>query len=291
MADMVLSTVEYGTRIGSPLVALHGAWSAKEIWEDFSAERGVCGRRWVCLDHRGHGDSPKRLPYTVLQMSRDVVTTLDALGIARFDLIGHSLGGHVASSVAKEVPSRVRSVVLLDPPAMTNEEMQKFRRRIRRPLAKLAEHKFETVDELVETLWGALSRPARAHVDRDVRALLEQTDDGCFRIRADPRLFDAAYSRGGYGDVPPTFGSFDGRVLLLAGGKFDAVTENGLSIMRSELGALLTALRIEAAHWLFWDSRQQVAELVGSFLDDVERSDSSATVQESESSMNRPPIV
>jgi pimeloyl-ACP methyl ester carboxylesterase len=48
------------------------------------------------------------------QLARDAVGFLDALGVARCDLLGHSLGGMVALRVALRAPARVASLVLMD---------------------------------------------------------------------------------------------------------------------------------------------------------------------------------
>ena len=121
MTGAVLSTIEYGSPNGFPVVALHGAAGMKERWKRAGTE-GMPQRRWICPDLRGYGESIKSPPWTLAQLAQDVVATLDSLRVETADLIGASLGGAVAFAVARLAPSRVRSVVVVDPPVSTREE-------------------------------------------------------------------------------------------------------------------------------------------------------------------------
>ena len=120
MTGSVLATTEYGRPDGSPVVALHGAGGPWR-WEGTAT---ACDprRRWICPELRGFGASVKSPPGTLEQLAQDVVSTLDSLRVERADLIGASLGGGVAFVIARLVPARVRSVVVLDAAVCTPEE-------------------------------------------------------------------------------------------------------------------------------------------------------------------------
>lgn len=109
-----MSTVELGRRTtsgsGVPVVLLHGLGDTASTWDGFTA---LLSRPTVALDLRGHGTSPRPGEYTVDAMAADV---LAALGDEPVDLVGHSMGGHVASEVALRAPERVRRLVLEDAP-------------------------------------------------------------------------------------------------------------------------------------------------------------------------------
>ncbi|MCA3747606.1 MAG: 3-oxoadipate enol-lactonase [Rubrobacter sp.] len=69
--------------------------------------------RLVRYDHRGHGGSPVPPgPYSIAELGRDVLATLDRLGVERFSFCGLSLGGMVGMWLASEVPERVERLVL-----------------------------------------------------------------------------------------------------------------------------------------------------------------------------------
>ena len=99
-----------------PLVLVHGFTGFRR---DFESQLPALGRLgWTLApDLRGHGDTgPGADPaaHTLEQLARDVLGFLDALGVARCDLLGHSLGGMVALRLALRASERVASLVLMD---------------------------------------------------------------------------------------------------------------------------------------------------------------------------------
>jgi pimeloyl-ACP methyl ester carboxylesterase len=70
-------------------------------------------RRVLAFDNRGVGRTDKPdVPYTIEMMADDTAGLLEALGIARADVIGVSMGGRIAMALALQHPERVRSLVL-----------------------------------------------------------------------------------------------------------------------------------------------------------------------------------
>jgi non-heme chloroperoxidase len=70
--------------------------------------------RAVAPSQRGHGDSERPLCcYHVSDFAKDAVALLDALGIERATVVGHSMGSFVARRVAAEHPTRVARLVLI----------------------------------------------------------------------------------------------------------------------------------------------------------------------------------
>lgn len=109
---------------GPPVVALHGMCSSAATWDRFAARLADCGRTTLALDLRGHGGSPRPGTYACSAMRDDVLAFLDTQRISQVDLLGHSLGGHVAVLVAQAQPRRVRRLVVEDaspPPASPHD--------------------------------------------------------------------------------------------------------------------------------------------------------------------------
>ena len=68
----------------------------------------------VAMDNRGAGrTSAPRGPYSVDQMARDTIALMDHLGIDRAHLLGISMGGRIALSLAVGHPKRVERLVLV----------------------------------------------------------------------------------------------------------------------------------------------------------------------------------
>ena len=103
-------------RGGVPLVLVHGFTGSRLDFADVIDELAT-DRRVVAWDHRGHADSTNtgdRKTYTYDQLSADMEAVVDELGLERFDLLGHSMGGIVAMKYVLAHPDRVRSLILMD---------------------------------------------------------------------------------------------------------------------------------------------------------------------------------
>ena len=94
------------------VVFLHGLLDSSEGWTHL-CERMDCGRIAFDLPGFGHSDAPPE--GSIAGYARDVAEGIEALGLKRFTLVGHSLGGAVAASLAELMPTRVGALVLLAP--------------------------------------------------------------------------------------------------------------------------------------------------------------------------------
>ena len=116
-AELPGVTIEWEEHGGSgdrPLVLVHGFTGSRDDFADVVADLADLGRL-VLVDQRGHGGSsnPGR-GYDFDQLVADLLAFFDAAGIARADLLGHSLGGMVALRFALAHPARVASLILMD---------------------------------------------------------------------------------------------------------------------------------------------------------------------------------
>ena len=100
----------------TPLVLIHGFTGGRIDFADVIDELAT-DRRVVAWDHRGHNDSTNTgdaSTYTFDQLVADAVAAVDLLGLDRFHLLGHSMGGVVAQRLVLEHPGRVESLILMD---------------------------------------------------------------------------------------------------------------------------------------------------------------------------------
>ena len=103
---------EQGDPAAPVVVLLHG-WT--DSWRSFERvfDALAATHRVVALDLRGHGESERPVDgYRVGDLAADVVAFLDAQGIERAHVVGHSLGSLVAQHVAARAPARVERLVL-----------------------------------------------------------------------------------------------------------------------------------------------------------------------------------
>jgi pimeloyl-ACP methyl ester carboxylesterase len=96
---------------GHQVVLLHGQPGSGADWRQV-AGRLPSGLRVVALDRPGYGASRQGAGGFAVN-ARAVVAELDARGIERAVLVGHSYGGGVALAVAQLAPERVEALVLL----------------------------------------------------------------------------------------------------------------------------------------------------------------------------------
>ncbi len=99
-----------------PVLCLHGLTrNARDF--DVLAPRLAAGRRVICPDMRGRGDSEyarDSATYTPMQYCEDVLALLDQEGIDRFVAIGTSLGGLMLMGLATVMPGRIAGAVIND---------------------------------------------------------------------------------------------------------------------------------------------------------------------------------
>jgi pimeloyl-ACP methyl ester carboxylesterase len=108
-----LAYVDMGERSGPAVVLIHGYTDNARDWVPmvpYLPKR----YRLILVDIRGHGQTSKpECCYTRLDFAYDIKLLLDALGVAKADIVGHSLGSIIAQTFAEYWPERTAHVVLI----------------------------------------------------------------------------------------------------------------------------------------------------------------------------------
>ena len=103
---------------GDPIILVHGFSSTKEVnWVNTGWVEALIadGRRVIALDNRGHGLSTKLYDieaYHLGFMADDVRALMDHVNVPRADVMGYSMGGRIATTLAMRHPARVRSLII-----------------------------------------------------------------------------------------------------------------------------------------------------------------------------------
>lgn len=169
------------TRDGWPLVVLlHGLVSSRVEWYDFPARLAHKGWSVLAFDFRGHGESDgPRGHQGVRRAFEDVESALGAMdeeyGVAmtQVGLVGHSLGGALAVSMAMDLPA-VQAVVAMAPVSRLSREMNVFERvgyslidKVNRPIQWIARRGLRVPYPVeYERLYASRSAVERAEKDQ-----------------------------------------------------------------------------------------------------------------------------
>ncbi len=100
---------------GAPVVLVHGGASDHHDWDAALPVLAATHRVFApCLP--GYGGQPRKQgAYVLKDFSDFLLCFMDALGIKRAHLVGHSLGGRVCLEAARLAPERVDRLVLIAP--------------------------------------------------------------------------------------------------------------------------------------------------------------------------------
>ncbi len=111
-----IAYTETGSDLNPPVLLLHGITSHRGVWSrtlDILQQNFHC----VTIDHLGFGDSakPQNADYSIQKQAERALKVADHFGFERFILIGHSMGGQIATYLASTLaPQRVVKLVSVD---------------------------------------------------------------------------------------------------------------------------------------------------------------------------------
>lgn len=136
---LTICYTEHGPASGYPVMLLHGWPDSPATWDSVALRLATAGYRVVVPALRGTGATRHRNPGAmrsghVTAIARDALQLADALGIARFTLIGHDWGGRAVFPAAVLAPDRLDGIVSLSvpwspahaPAALSLEQAQAF---------------------------------------------------------------------------------------------------------------------------------------------------------------------
>lgn len=162
------------TGIGRPIVLIHGYPFNRSLWSEQIIVLSTTFRV-IAPDLRGFGDSDA-VPGTATmnEMAQDVALLLNHLDIARATICGLSMGGYVALAFYKQLPSRVRALVLADTRASSDTEEAK-QTRAQQAEKAVTEGMAGIADAMLPKLLTPETVSKRPEVVKHVRDMMLQT--------------------------------------------------------------------------------------------------------------------
>ncbi len=248
--------LRYGGERGAgrdPVIIVPGITSPAVTW-GFVGERFGAAFDTYILDVRGRGlsEAGAALDYSLDAQAADVLAFADALGLARYSVVGHSMGGRIGVRAGRGKPAGLSRLVLVDPPVSGPG---------RRPYpAKLPWY----VDSMAQARQGMDAEAMRAFCptwtqeQRQLRAEWLHTCDE----RAIIQSFEAFQSDDIHADLP----RLEVPILLITAERGDVVLDADVSEIQ-QLAPGTGHYRVPAAgHMIPWDNEEGFYAAFGDFL-------------------------
>ncbi len=263
--DTPLGAWAYGeagaaARRGDPaVVLLHGLLMDRHMWSG-QVERLAALARVLAVDGPGHGESATPPPFTLEGQADALAAALDALGVPRAIVVGHSWGGMVGLRLALRHPGRVAGLALVDTSARPEAPLRRLRYRAFIALYRVAGMpRWLARSQVAPLLFGPrLLAREPALVDDLVRRL-----DAADRAGA-ARAAEAVLV--GRGDVADALGRIAAPTLVVCGTE-DRATSPARA---TELGGAIPGARVEwvdrAGHTTPVEDPGRVADLLARFV-------------------------
>ena len=265
----------WGPDSNSPLVFLHGWMDTAATFQfvvDCMADHSSC----VALDWRGFGGSDwEPNGYWFPNYLADLDALLDIVSPAEpARLVGHSMGGNVASLYAGVRPERVERLVNIEGIGLPRTSPDQAPERFREWLEQLrGTRDFATHASFEELAASLMRRNPRLDPDRAqfiARSWGVEHSPGQIRIRADPRhklVNPVLYRRD---EAEACWRRVSAPVLLLLGEHSELRSRLGPDATGANLREVIRDLRIEtivgAGHMLHHERPEEVARLIEEFL-------------------------
>ena len=212
---------------GTPLLLVHAFPLSSAMW--LAQREGLAARfRVLTPDMRGFGGSPLGTEEpSVDAMADDVATLLDAKGIDRAIICGHSMGGYVALAFCRRHPDRILGVVLADTKA--SEDTEEARAERIRAAERLESEESVSVllDDLLPRLVGPTTMSQRALVYGRVRGLVQSAPPAAAAW--------AQRAMAGRSDSLGALADFRAPTLILQGAEDAIVTDDDARAMADAL--------------------------------------------------------
>jgi haloalkane dehalogenase len=108
--------LDEGPRGGAPVVCVHGVPASAYLYRKVVPALAATGLRGIAIDLPGLGlaERPSDTDYSWTGLGRWLLAATDVLGLERFHLVVHDIGGPIGFEVATAVPDRVLSMTLLN---------------------------------------------------------------------------------------------------------------------------------------------------------------------------------
>ncbi|MCE2500958.1 MAG: alpha/beta hydrolase [Dehalococcoidia bacterium] len=248
-----LHYLDWGTEGQPPMVLLHGLRGHANVWEDVAV--ALCNDYHVySLDQRGRGDTDHAPggDYSTDAFVADLAGFADAIGLDKFILFGHSMGGRNSMAFAGQYPDRLERLCIVDigpriEPAGGN--------RITEELRNLPPE-FDSFEDALAHVQTGNRFAAEPVMRRRLAGQSQQLPDGKIVWKFDPAIREQRINgtAAPAADLWPTLERITCPTLLVRGTETDLLTEETARQMVDTLAQGTLAEIERAGHMVFEDN-------------------------------------
>lgn len=245
---------------GFPVVLIHGLFGDCDNLKGLSRELEP-RYRTIRVDCPNHGQSPQLQPMSYPAMAQAIIDSLDDIGVTDFYVVGHSMGGKIAMTLALTHPKRVKAVVAADiAPVSYPPHHQKV-------FAGLTSMPADIKDRR-----AALAHLLNHDIDEATAQFLLKSlrrgDDGFgWKFNLAELIASYDYIVGWFNTDPHAYSAYNGDTLLVRGGDSHYVIADYTDAIMRQFPHVSAKTIQGTGHWLHAQKPAVFNRIVSEFID------------------------
>ena len=241
-----------------PLLILHGFLGMSDNWRTH-AKYWSSFYEVHAIDQRNHGRSFHSDVFDYNVLAQDIVHYMDEKSLSKAIVLGHSMGGKTAMTLALKFPNRVHKLIVADIAPKNYDVGGKFSSIID-GLLHLNSIRLTTRSEAENELLGFEDNSG---VRQFLLKNLAWTDERTLELRCNIEVLQHKLNE--IGAAPPT-GTFYGETLFIGGAKSDYILKEDVANIQSYFPNALLSWVANAGHWLHAENPKGFTEALHDFL-------------------------
>lgn len=247
-----------------PIVCLQHFTGTLENWDPIIVDGLAKERQVILIDNTGVGNSGGTTPDNVLEMSKDAIKVINGLGIHQCDLLGFSLGGFLAQTMADLKPELFRKLIIVGAAPQGAKALHSFPQLVEKAFALQPKEQYLFV-------FATKSEKSRAKIAATLERLYIRTEDRDQNASMDAiKAQISALTRWGTDPVTIDLSKITQPVLIVQGSN-DEMMDSAASLdLHKKLPNSVLIYYPDSAHGSFNQYPELFVEQANSFLNKFE---------------------